>query len=167
MVDCFSDALADPGFGVSSIPSVEATAPSKGSPPLLETIDLDSEGEQILAETKAPSQESSPHPSSKSHTFKALASSAKKRRMDTQNWLQVQPVEPPPNTSVQCIFVETGKKDRRAVAVPLWPQYTVAWKGNNFQQATWIIVGNYERWVMQLLDVVSLQRVFYTYLLKG
>jgi hypothetical protein len=53
---------------------------------------------------------------------------------------------------IVCIFVDNGKI---RVPVPLWSQYTVTWIGADVEASRWIMVGNYERWVCSLVDVVT------------
>ena len=60
---------------------------------------------------------------------------------------------------IRCVYVPDirgGSHTFRAnkiAAIPLWPQYTLSWRSETFADPSWIVVGNYERWIMQLVDV--------------
>jgi len=45
------------------------------------------------------------------------------------------------------------------VPVPLWNQYKASWRDADFADSNWIIVSNYERWVMQAVDAVTCRSV--------
>ena len=55
------------------------------------------------------------------------------------------------DVELRCVGVQRGK---HIVPVPLWNQYTVSWK-TTAVAGKWIVVSNYERWVMQLVDALT------------
>ena len=57
---------------------------------------------------------------------------------------------------VRCIFVEHANS---MVPVPLWSQYIASWRDADFGDSKWIVVSNYERWVMQVVDTVTSKSV--------
>ena len=59
------------------------------------------------------------------------------------------------SNDVLCVGV---KRPKSIVPVPLWSQYTAVWKTAELDDK-WIIVSNYERWVMQLVDAVTTKSV--------
>jgi len=65
-------------------------------------------------------------------------------------------VDTPSDSQVSCLWIPSGNSH---VPVPLWNQYNVCWKGVDFKNEspdyTWIVVSNYERWFMQLVDVTT------------
>ena len=61
------------------------------------------------------------------------------------------PVEPA--EGVICIYVGTGKKRK---PVPMWPQYTVDWNGVDFGSIRFIVVGNFETWMLSVVATVTL-----------
>ena len=66
--------------------------------------------------------------------------------------LRLEAVEAHTAEYVRCIFIRGEKSD---VPVPLWKQYTVSWKGADLQQSKWIVVSNYEPWLMQMINAVT------------
>ena len=55
-----------------------------------------------------------------------------------------------------CLFVPKGeKKSKDLCAVALWPQYDVSWKGQDFKQNTWVILGPYEPWVQSVINILT------------
>ena len=57
-----------------------------------------------------------------------------------------------PGDGVICIFVGIGKKRR---PVPMWPQYTVDWNGVDFGSGNFIVISNYETWMLSVVDAVT------------
>ena len=47
------------------------------------------------------------------------------------------------------------KGDQEAVA--LYPQYRVRWNGADLHMFTWLVVSNWSRWLMQLINICSLK----------
>ena len=60
------------------------------------------------------------------------------------------------DVELRCIGVQRSKT--QIVPVPLWNQYTVSWK-TIAVAGKWIVVSNYERWVMQLVDALTSKSV--------
>ena len=56
---------------------------------------------------------------------------------------------------VLCFVVQRKKCP---VVVPLWSQYTASWKSVDMPDK-WIVVSNYERWIQQLVDAVTIKCV--------
>ena len=48
-----------------------------------------------------------------------------------------------------------NKNGKDQVSVPLWCQYDATWRDVNFAGAKWVIVSNYESWVMDLVDAIT------------
>ena len=80
----------------------------------------------------------------------------KKQKRSNDVVIKLLAVEMTGNDAVKCVFVanESAKK-KYIMPVPLWSQYEVAWKNFDFKKHRWIVVGNWERWVMQIVDVVT------------
>jgi hypothetical protein len=60
-----------------------------------------------------------------------------------------------------CIFVQKGTtkaSHATTMPVPLWGQYTVRMNGNSLG-AQWLIISNYENWIVRLVDTVSVKSV--------
>ena len=55
-----------------------------------------------------------------------------------------------------CALVPSGKT---VVLVPLWSQYIVDCKEPGMELCKWIVVSNYERWVMQLVNLITRKSV--------
>ena len=54
--------------------------------------------------------------------------------------------------NVTCVPVPRGNRQK---VVPLWPLYEAQWRNYDFQDAKWIVVGNYESWVKQIVAEFS------------
>lgn len=79
-----------------------------------------------------------------------------KRPRLSQNSLSLKPVNMIDAEDVMCVFVDRGEC---TVPVPLWHQYMVSWRDADFADSKWIVVSNYERWVMQVVDAVTCRSV--------
>ena len=68
--------------------------------------------------------------------------------------LQILPGES--SMSLTCVFipVAVGKK-KKFVAVALWPQYEVSMVGHSATPSRWVVVGNYEDWILQLTQQLA------------
>ena len=58
--------------------------------------------------------------------------------------------------AVECIAI---KSKHKTVPIPLWGQYNAVWQSIDFQQAKWLIVSNYEHWVMRMVDALTKRSV--------
>ena len=76
-----------------------------------------------------------------------------KRKRSILNDCRLNSVKMIDTCDVKCVGIE--KKDGCFVPVPLWCQYLVSWKGTDFEGQKWLVIGNYERWLMQLVDIVT------------
>ena len=91
-------------------------------------------------------------------TAKTATPEMKRRRIDLNQKLKLTPIEEKNGSSVVCLFVPRAKVRSTAAAseaIPLWPQYTAFWRDADFGHSTWLILSNYERWVMRLVDAVT------------
>lgn len=75
-----------------------------------------------------------------------------KRKHNPKNSLQLKRIESVDGSDVPCIFV---KKGSRQMVVPLWCQYRATWRDEDFENAKWISVSNYDSWVMGLVNAVT------------
>ena len=80
----------------------------------------------------------------------------KKRKYNPKNSLQLARIKYVDGDNVPCVFVSNGAQQ---VPVPLWCQYTATWRDVDFGDSRWIIVSNYESWIMGLVDAVTNKRV--------
>ena len=83
------------------------------------------------------------------------APATKRQRKVLDHVPKLTPVSEANGTDVACIFVPHSKKVGDSVAVPLWPQYLVTWKKQDFSASRWIKFGNYDSWFMQLINVLT------------
>ena len=75
-----------------------------------------------------------------------------RRHQNPKNSLQLECIEFKDGDHVPCVFVKTGQ---RQIPVPLWRQYRASWRDIDFGTATWVLVSNYESWVMDLVDAIT------------
>ena len=71
---------------------------------------------------------------------------SRKKALNIMAWEKVE------GDVVTCALVPSGKT---VVLVPLWGQYTVDCKELGMPNCKWIVVSNYERWVMQLVNLIT------------
>ena len=77
----------------------------------------------------------------------------KRRCMDPKQKLTLTPIQETNGSSVVCVFASRTKNSEEAI--PLWPQYSVTWKGADLNDSTWLVLSNYERWVLRCVDAVT------------
>ena len=80
----------------------------------------------------------------------------KKKKYNPKNSLQLARITYVDGDNMPCVFVSNGSQQ---VPVPLWCQYTATWRDVDFGDSRWIIVSNYESWIMGLVDAVTNKRV--------
>ena len=55
-----------------------------------------------------------------------------------------------------CVFVTPdAEKPDACVPIPLWPQYNATWRRQPVPQHKWIHVGNYEPWVLRMVNSMT------------
>ena len=79
-----------------------------------------------------------------------------KRKYNPKNSLQLKRIGLVDGSDVPCIFVKNGSHQ---MPVPIWCQYSATWRGEDCENAKWIIVSNYESWVMGLAGAVTRKSV--------
>ena len=84
---------------------------------------------------------------------KAAPPKRKSRKMNPNHRLRTIPIEEKNGSNIRCIFVPRSKGQQEAV--PLWPQYKVQWKDADFKDDTWLVLSNYERWVMLIVNAIT------------
>jgi len=161
MMDMFADALADSVGTDAKVDAPATLAPSQDMAVAAEpaarsretsivVIDDPDIDELSLADPIAhvdPTREKSPRRLA-AKTLQSDLPSSKKRKWS----MELKVVEEVDVREVTCVFI---RSDKDTTPVPLWPQYNVRWKDADFQNSTWIVVGNYEPWVMQLFDALT------------
>ena len=80
-------------------------------------------------------------------------SSEKKPRYQASSTIKVTSLEAMDSVEVPCVFVdhEHGKTKTR-MPIPLWGQYTVAWRTYDFGDTKWIVIGNQECWMKRHVE---------------
>ena len=161
-MDVFGDALDDPWAACTAPQSVSKMAPSQDTlfdstprraSPTITVIDDDehvspessTEGSQPSATYVLADAVSSPKSD-------AVTPSLSKRRRVTTKVPQFTPVPSGDAMEVMCVFVPSGKK---LIPVALWTQYTVTWDATSLGDSRWLMFSNYERWLMELVDVAT------------
>ena len=87
-------------------------------------------------------------------TPKGLSAVSKlRRRVNPSQQIKHTPLKESTGCEIRCIFVPRKKGEQEAI--PLWPQYTVAWKGADFEGYTWLILSNYSRWLHNLVNATT------------
>ena len=122
-------------------------------------VDIDDSDHAASHTGSQPSQDvSSSHvyPDLKRSLPESISQAKKKRSALNTNSSVLKCVDAGDADNVACVFVQSGKCE---VPVALWNQYNVVWKGADFKTSTWIVVGNYERWFMQLVDATTSKSV--------
>ena len=84
---------------------------------------------------------------------KTATRNKKRRKMNPRHHLTFTPIQEKNGSSVVCVFVPRTKSSEDAI--PLWPQYTATWRNSDFDNTKWLILSNYEKWVMRIVDGVS------------
>ena len=88
-----------------------------------------------------------------------------KRKNNPRNSLQLTRIRCVDGDAVASVFIDCGVIDGAPqvtgcpVIVPRWCQYTAAWRRVNFGSSKWLIVNNYEAWVMGLINAVTTRSV--------
>ena len=165
IMDLFAAALEDT---CNVDPKVEATAtralsqglpPRQGTAPIQDIVAIDELGatssDDCLEISKVPMQV--PETPEKVSGAKRASSASedsgeKKRKCNPKKCLQLARIKYWDGDRVPCVFVRNGAQQ---VPVPLWCQYTGLWRDLDFGDSRWIIVSNYESWVMGLVDAVT------------
>ena len=73
-----------------------------------------------------------------------------KRILNPMNSLKLTSIKFCDGDAVTCAFVGD-----QPVPVPLWGQYSASWRGFDFGGARWVLVSNYECWVMNLVNAIT------------
>ena len=76
----------------------------------------------------------------------------RKRKLNPRNSLQLTRIQFVDGDAVKSVFVDNGVPQ---VIVPLWCQYTAAWRNVDVGSDRWLIVSNYECWAMGLVNAVT------------
>ena len=75
-----------------------------------------------------------------------------KRAQSRRNPFQLKALHEVEGGLVACAMIPSGKT---FVPVPLWSQYIVDSSDPEMRRSKWIVVSNYERWLMQLVNLIT------------